>query len=127
MTEIARRPEALPIETERLILRRFQDRDVRDIVEFSREADFWLARSLDWTPTSTSVRAYFEEQRDLQPETLSGWMNLMMEIRDERKVVGCVGIDVTNRGQGQASIGWLLSCRYQGQGLATDAALYTLC
>jgi RimJ/RimL family protein N-acetyltransferase len=95
---------------------------VHDIVEFSREADFWLARSLDWTPTSASVRAYFEAQRHLQPKTLSGWMNLMTELRDERKVVGCVGIGVTNREQGQASIGWLLGCRYQGQGLATEAA-----
>jgi RimJ/RimL family protein N-acetyltransferase len=122
MTQIDHRPEALPIETERLILRRFQDRDVHDIVEFSRQADFWLARSLDWTPASASVRAYFEAQRDLQPETLSGWMNLMMEIKDEHKVVGCVGIGVTNREQGQASMGWMLSCRYQGQGLATEAA-----
>jgi len=122
MPETAHDPEALPIETERLLLRRYQDPDVRDIVEFSREADFWLARSLDWRPTSASVRAYFEAQRDLQPETLPGWMNLMVELRDECKVVGCVGIGVTNREQGQASIGWLLSCRYQGQGLATEAA-----
>ena len=113
---------SLPIETERLILRKYQDRDVRDILEFSRKADFWLARSLDWTPTSDSVRAYFEAQRDLKPESFPQWMNLMMELESERKVVGCVGIGVTNKEQGQASIGWMLSCRYQGQGLATEAA-----
>jgi len=49
-------------------------------------------------------------------------MNLMVELKDESKVVGCVGTGVTNREQGQASIGWMLSCRYQGQGLATEAA-----
>lgn len=122
MTETEAKPEALPIETERLILRRFEDRDVRDIVEFSREADFWLARSLDWQPTSASVRAYFEAQRDLQPQSLLEWMNLMMELEAERTVIGCVGIGVTDRDQGQASIGWMLSCRYQGQGLATEAS-----
>jgi len=95
---------------------------VRDIVEFSQEADFWLARSLDWKPNSASVRAYFEAQRDLQPESLSGWMNLMMELKSEGKVIGCVGIGVTNREQGQASIGWMMGLRYQGQGLATEAA-----
>jgi RimJ/RimL family protein N-acetyltransferase len=122
MTETETRPEALPIETERLILRKFEERDVRDIVEFSREADFWLARSLDWQPASASVRAYFEAQRDLQPQSLPEWMNLMMELEAERKVIGCVGIGVTNKEQRQASIGWMLSCRCQGQGLATEAA-----
>lgn len=112
----------LPIETERLILRKYQDLDVPDIVEYSREADYWLARSLDWRPTGDSVRAYFEAQRDLEPEALPQWINLMMELKNERRVVGCVGIGVTNKEQGQASIGWMLSCRYQGLGLATEAA-----
>jgi RimJ/RimL family protein N-acetyltransferase len=122
MTETEARPEALPIETERLILRKFEERDVRDIVAFSREADFWLARSLDWQSTSASVRAYFEAQRDLQPQSLPEWMNLMIELEAGRTVIGCVGIGVTNKEQRQASIGWMLSCRYQGQGLATEAA-----
>lgn len=122
MTKSETGPAALPIETERLVLRRYQDQDVGDIVEFSRQADYWLARSLDWEPTGASVRAYFEAQRDLQPESLPGWMSLMLELKSDRKVVGCVGIGVTNKEQGQASIGWMLSCRYQGQGLATEAA-----
>jgi RimJ/RimL family protein N-acetyltransferase len=122
MTNTEPRSEALPIETECLILRKFEDRDVHDIVEFSRQADFWLARSLDWLPTGASVRSYFEAQRDLQPESLPGWMNLVMELKTERKVIGCVGIGVTNKEQGQASIGWMLSCQYQRQGLATEAS-----
>jgi RimJ/RimL family protein N-acetyltransferase len=122
MNETAPGSASLPIETERLILRKFQDRDVRDIVEYSQEADYWLARSLDWTPTPDSVRAYFEAQRDLQPESFPQWMNLMMELKSEGKVIGCVGIGVTNKEQGQASIGWMLSCRFQGQGIATEAA-----
>ncbi len=122
MTGTDPRAEALPIETERLILRRYEDRDVRDIVEFSQEADFWLARNLDWKPDGASVRAYFEEQRDLQPASLSGWMNLVMELKSEGKVIGCVGIGVTSKEQGQASIGWMLGLPYQGQGLATEAA-----
>lgn len=122
MTGTDPKAEALPIETERLILRRYQGRDVRDIVEFSRKADFWLARSLDWKPNSASVRAYFQAQRDLQPESLSGWMNLVMELKSEGKVIGCVGIGVTNKEQGQASIGWMMGLQYQGRGLATEAA-----
>ena len=122
MSETTPGPLSLPMETDRLILRRYEDRDVGDILEYSREADFWLARSLDWTPTGDSVRAYFEAQADQLPEESPQWFNLMMELKSERKVVGCVGIGVTNKEQGQASIGWMLSCRYQGLGLATEAA-----
>jgi ribosomal-protein-alanine N-acetyltransferase len=122
MSATNRNPVSLPIETERLILRRYEDRDVGDILEYSRKADFWLARSLDWTPTGESVRAYFEAQADQRPEESPHWFNLMMELKSERKVVGCVGIGVTNKEKRQASIGWMLGCRYQGQGLATEAA-----
>ena len=45
-----------------------------------------------------------------------------MVLRVERKVIGYVGIGVSNKEQRQASIGWMLGCRYQGQGLATEAA-----
>jgi RimJ/RimL family protein N-acetyltransferase len=122
MSEMTTGWATLQIETERLILRRYEERDVGDILEYSREADFWLARSLDWTLTSDSVRAYFEAQRDQKPEAFPQWMNLMMELKSEQKVIGCVGIGVTNKEQGQASIGWMLSCSYKGLGLATEAA-----
>ena len=122
MSEGSPSPVSLPIETERLILRRYEDRDVGDILEYSREADFWLARSLDWTPDGDSIRAYFERQRDQRIHGFPHWVNLMMELKGERKVVGCVGIGVTNKEQRQASIGWMLGCRYQRQGLATEAA-----
>jgi RimJ/RimL family protein N-acetyltransferase len=95
---------------------------VGDILEYSREADFWLARSLDWTLTADSIRAYFEGQRDQRIHEFPHWVNLMMELKGKRKVVGCVGIGVTNKEKRQASIGWMLGCRYQRQGLATEAA-----
>ena len=36
----------LPIETERLELRKYEDKDLADILEYSSDADFWLARNL---------------------------------------------------------------------------------
>lgn len=112
----------LPIETHRLLLRKFEERDVRDIVEYSLEADFWLARNLDWQPTEGSVRQYFAAQQGLYPESYPGWLALVVELKAEEKVVGIVGIGVTNREQGQATVGWALSGMYQRQGIATEAA-----
>jgi RimJ/RimL family protein N-acetyltransferase len=67
------------------------------------------------------VRAYFEARRDVRPEAYPDWLNLLVELKAERKVVGNVGIGVKNREQGQAEVGWLLGCRYRGQGIATEA------
>jgi RimJ/RimL family protein N-acetyltransferase len=53
-------PRGLPIETERLRLRKYEAGDAEDIVRDSTEADFWLARNLDWKPTEESVRTYYE-------------------------------------------------------------------
>lgn len=122
MSAVPPAPADLPIETGRLVLRRYEDRDVGDILEYSREADYWLARSLDWMPAANSIRACFDAQRDQKISEFPQWVSLMMELKSERKVIGCVGIGITNREQGQASIGWMLGCRYQGQGLATEAA-----
>jgi RimJ/RimL family protein N-acetyltransferase len=112
----------LPIETERLLLRQFEDRDVQDIVEYSLAADFWLARNLSWDPTEENVRAYYEPMRDVLPESYPAWLDLVIELKAERKVIGSAGIGVTNKEQRQAIVGWLLACRYQGQGIATEAA-----
>jgi ribosomal-protein-alanine N-acetyltransferase len=111
----------LPIETERLLLRKYEDRDLADIVAYSRAADFWLARNLDWEPTEEGVRAYFGSRRDLVPESYPEWLDLVVELKAENKVVGNVGIGVADRERGQASVGWLLSCQYRGQGIATEA------
>ena len=55
------------------------------------------------------------------PESFPEWLDLVLELKAEGKVVGNVGIGVSNRDQGQASVGWLLGCQYRGQGIATEA------
>jgi RimJ/RimL family protein N-acetyltransferase len=113
----------LPIETERLWLRKYEDRDLADILEFSSEADFWLARNLDWPVSEEGVKGYWEGQRELDPSTDPKWFNLVVELKAEGKVIGDVGIGVIKSGEDrQGTVGWLLGRKYQGQGLATEAA-----
>lgn len=111
----------LPVETERLLLRKYEDGDAGDIAEYSREADFWLARNMDWEPTQKGVKAYYEARRDIYPESYPQWLDLVIELKAEGRVVGNVGIGVRNKEQGQAEVGWLLGCRYQGRGIANEA------
>ena len=93
----------LPIETDRLLLRMYQDGDVADIVAYSQGADYWLARNLDLEPSADGVQAHYERQRDVYPESYPGWLDLVIELKAVRKVVGNVGMGVSSREQGQAS------------------------
>jgi RimJ/RimL family protein N-acetyltransferase len=113
----------LPIETERLRLRRYEDRDVADILEFSADADYWLARNCDWEVSEEGVRQYWEAQRAVDPETDPKWFSLVVELKATGKVIGDVGIGVIKtEDQRHGTIGWVLGRKYQGQGLATEAA-----
>jgi RimJ/RimL family protein N-acetyltransferase len=113
----------LPIETERLRLWKYEDKDLADILEYSSDADFWLARNLDWSVSEEGVREYWEAQRDVDPSTDPKWLALVVELKAEGKVIGHVGIGVIKTGEHrQGTTGWLLGRKYQGQGLAIEAA-----
>jgi len=113
----------LPIETERLWLRKYQDEDVADILAFSSDADFWLAQNLDWPVSEEGVRAHWEAQREVDPGADPPWWALVVALKAEGRAIGEVGIGVVKRGERrQGTIGWLLGRKYQGLGLATEAA-----
>ena len=112
----------LPIETERVRLRKYEDKDVSDILEYSSDADFWLARNLDWEVSEEGVKKYWEAQRDIDACKDSKWLDLVIELKAEGKVIVHVGIGIIKTGEHrQGIIGWLLGRKYQGQGLATEA------
>jgi RimJ/RimL family protein N-acetyltransferase len=81
----------LPIETERLRLRRYEDRDLGDILAFTRDADFWLARNTRWPATEDGVREYWEAQRDVDPGKDPKWFDLVIELRTEQRAIGSAG------------------------------------
>jgi RimJ/RimL family protein N-acetyltransferase len=114
---------SLPIETQRLLLRRYEDRDLPDILEYSLNANFWLARNLDWPVSEEGVRNYWEAQRDIHLDQDPKWFSLVIELKAQEKVIGHAGIGISKIGNHrQGMVGWLLGCDYQGKGLATEAA-----
>jgi len=112
----------LPIETPRLILRKYLVDDVGDILEFSQAADFWLSRNLDWEVSEEGIRQYFEARLDIDLESYPDWFNLLIELKSESTVIGNIGIGIKDKEGKQAEIGWLLANHYQGMGIATVAA-----
>ncbi len=115
----------LRMETERLIVRRFEERDVPDILEYSRHeaSDEHRRRNVDWEPTEESVRQWWTPMIAMKPEEAIQWLSLVVELESRRRVIGNIGFNakrIEDSFQGQ--IGWILGKAYEGRGYATEAA-----
>ena len=112
----------LPIETERLLLRRYRIEDVSSIVRYSSHPS--IARLIDWASpegeiTEESVARFIEAQNRINPGDPS-WMDLAIALKSDDQVIGAIGIICRAHRQGQT--GWALAVQHRGRGLATEAA-----
>jgi len=115
----------LRMETERLIVRRFEERDVPDILEYSRHeaSDEHRRRNVDWEPTEESVRQWWTPMIAMKPEEAIQWLSLVVELKSRRRLIGNIGFNAKRIEDGfQGQIGWILGKAYEGRGYATEAA-----
>lgn len=113
----------LPIETMRLLIRLYENKDLEDILEYSKTDDFWLIRTLAWQPTREGIRKYWEPRRVLDPNNNDDRFDLVVEWKEKNKVIGNIGIDISEKSDNQhGTINWMLGNDYQGLGFASEAA-----
>lgn len=116
---------SLRLETERTIVRRFEERDVPDILEYSRHEpeDEHRRRNVDWELDVDSVLRWWTPMATMRAEEAIHWLSLVIELRAERRVIGNVGFNAKRvGGRFQGQVGWMLGCAYEGAGYATEAA-----
>ncbi len=109
----------LPIETERLFLRRFTPEDVEDIYAFS--SDPMVSKHLNGFPGMTieDVRSYIAQQSCFNPGDVGKCFDLAVHLKSENKVIGLVTLVIREYFQGE--IGFALNVNYQRQGYAAEA------
>ena len=110
----------MPIATNRLILRRFERRDMSDVLGFVSQASVARTISGRIQATETGIRDYIDLQNSYAPFEEGKVFELAVERKEDGRVVGLVGLIRRSRGQGE--IGWVLGAEYRGQGYATEAA-----
>ena len=115
----------IPIETERLTLRKFSDRDADDILAFSSDPS--LAQHLHLAqhlrafpgPTFDSVKEYLRVQEQLALGSPEQCVDLAVELKSERRVIGLMTM-VCHADQ-QGEVGFAIHGAYQRKGYATEA------
>ena len=112
----------LPVQTDRLRLRRYRTSDVDDIVRYSSHPS--VLRVINWKSpdghvTPDSVREFIVAQNQVEPGGPS-WLDLAIALKPHDEVIGTIGI--VCKEHRQARIGWALAVDHRGKGLATEAA-----
>jgi RimJ/RimL family protein N-acetyltransferase len=110
----------VPIHTPRLILRRLQTTDYKDLAEFvfDREAYPYISRE---PPDEQGLLKWLEADRHVKLTSPDTAFTLAIELQSETKVIGLMYLHI-NEARNETTLQVSVSRKYQRQGLATEAA-----
>ncbi len=110
-----------PIQTERLLLREFTIGDEADVHEFG--GDPLVSLYTDWGPNTPEVtRQIVLARLEQQQRWPRDEINLAIELRAAGKLIGAIGLRISDSEHGIANFGFVLSQAYWNQGFMTEAA-----
>ena len=109
-----------PIETSRLIMRRFRDADLVPFAAYRNDPQ--VARYQSWVGiTDTEAVAFIAEQREARAGVSGAWLQIALELREGGPLVGDCALKTDAEDGRLGEIGYSLARAYQGRGLASEA------
>lgn len=111
------------LESERLILRRFNDDDLAAFLNYLN--DPLVAKYQSWESYSEEqARTTIEEQKQLDPGVVGRWFTFALELKATRNLIGHIALKMLD--DQQAEIGFTMARVAQGKGLAYEATTAVL-
>ncbi|MEA2558773.1 MAG: hypothetical protein QOH06_277 [Acidobacteriota bacterium] len=111
---------ALPLETPRLILRRFRDEDLKPFLVYRNHPE--VARYQSWQQwTREQGLDFLRDQQRVNPGDLGRWFQYALELKDGGALAGDCGICLKIERPRTAEVGFSLAPEHQRQGLALEA------
>jgi ribosomal-protein-alanine N-acetyltransferase len=109
-----------PIQTPRLLLRLFTERDESDVHEYGSDAV--VAQYTDWGPNAAAqtrdrIQGYLKDQMTWPRDEVY----LAVELRTEHKVIGTIRLKIQDEQTRTADFGFVFHRQYWNQGYATEA------
>lgn len=113
-------------ETDRLIIREFEDKDYRDLFEYSSDPE--VVKFLHFKKYETfddaKTRIAFLKEKYLQNDKVGDYA---IELKEAKKVIGSININlISTKAGGLVTLGWVLNKKYQGFGYMTECVNATL-
>jgi RimJ/RimL family protein N-acetyltransferase len=111
----------MELETKRLRLREFVKDDWQAVLAY--QSDPLYLRYYHWSDRSAGpVRAFVNMFVDFQKERPRTKYQLAIVYKENHELIGNCGLRINNPELREANIGYELSSKYWGQGIATEAA-----
>jgi ribosomal-protein-alanine N-acetyltransferase len=111
--------DLLPLQSERIILRRLSPSDLAAFQAYRHDPDVGLYQG--WTPqTDAEALAFIHEMASALPFLPGNWLQFGIADRQTNLLIGDVGLFVAADGQ-SAGIGFTLCAQAQGRGLGSEA------
>jgi len=108
------------IESERLILRRFEDSDLTPFVAYRNDPE--VARYQSWDSfDEREARAFIREMASGQPGEPGDWFQFAIESKELGGLVGDCALQVDGQEPYRAELGFTLASEHQGKGFASEA------
>jgi ribosomal-protein-alanine N-acetyltransferase len=109
-----------PIETERLLLREFRAEDEAAIHAYASDPE--VVRLMIWGPnTPEQTRAFLQTTLKSQDQWPRPFVELAIELKPERRMIGSIGLRVKDEANRAADIGYVLARDHWGRGYMTEA------
>jgi RimJ/RimL family protein N-acetyltransferase len=113
------------IESERLILRRFNDSDLAPFVAYRNDPE--VTRYQSWDSFDESeARAFIREMGSAQPGAPGEWFQFALESKGTGDLLGDCAMQVDGQEPYRAEIGFTLAREHQGKGFASEAVSHLL-
>lgn len=110
-----------PIETERLLLREFRADDESHIHEYASDPE--VASLMIWGPNAPeATHEFLERMLKAQERWPRPDVELAIELKSERRVIGAVGLRIKDERNRTADIGYVLNRNDWRHGYMTEAA-----
>ena len=108
------------LDTQRLLVRRLRDEDLDTLVAY--RADPAVMRWQSWdSDDAVKDRAMIDALKQVEPFAANGYFQFGVELKATRELIGDLYFKMDEAGT-QAELGYTFAPKYQGQGLATEAA-----
>ena len=112
--------DLLPLQTPRLILRRFTEADTACFFDYRNDPK--IARYQGWEGIELAAATEFVRHHQAQEAGVPGeWLQIAVALKDTNALIGDCAVKVLAHDPRQATIGGTLARRFQRQGFAVEA------
>jgi len=111
----------LLLETNRLIMRPFQAKDIQAFANYRSESAVAKYQSWDTPFSLEKATQFINEMKAVHPGTPGEWYQVAIELKEEGLLIGDCAFHIFVEEPRQAEFGVTLSGKYQGKGYAREA------